>query len=839
MRSHPLLWRLIVRRLRLRLPGADCDAVLGDLIEDYRTGRRARGWLRAEWQVWRDARSISEAYTSPRYWGDGLRFDMRLAARSALRRPGLTLAIVIPLAFAVAANTSLFSIVDGLLFRPLPFRDTNRLMTLQRSEAFTVDTSYQAVVALINSLGESPLLDGAAVAAGTFAFPASAVADAGITPRAVSPRFFELVDIPLLAGRDIAVTDNEEGSPLAAVIGHGVWQRDFGGNPDLVGRVVSLAGRSVEIIGIARPGMTYPIGADVWVPSGPPVSANMTRFWSVGRLAPGVSIEAFRNQYPDVTATPLREAIQPKDTASIVFLLGATALFLLAAWVQLGALLLGRTVSRMTEVGVRIALGAGPGRLRRQFLLDSAVLAGLALILAWLVTPFLTTFLAAQLPRQMTVGQLIAPDLRTFMFAAAVSVLGAGLLAIAPLGLLRRIAPALLMAGGTSGVTIRAERTRGTLLVAQIACSTLLLCVAGLAFHSFVRISNADVGFEPDRLWEFSIPSLRTDLSDDERAAARLTRQAEAEAALAALRGLPDVAWAGAGSASVLSNGFGRGSLGVGGKSLNAFVGVNAVTPGFLQALNPRLHSGRLPDPDAVSDASSAFIVNRALARSLASSAEGIDRVMSYRGRVAGVIDDLVNTAPGVAAEPHAFIVRRNVNATVLLVRTRSGESGRAALETTLTRFWGPGAGARLSPVGEMVATLTAPWRARTVLFGLIAILCVPLVVTGIAGALYAAVRARTREIAVRLALGAETRTVHRTIVGRALSLAALGVAAGLAGGVAVGYLMSSQLYGVRPADAATLASVTAVVLLVAWLAALLPARLASTIAPAEALKER
>jgi hypothetical protein len=540
-----------------------------------------------------------------------------------------------------------------------------------------------------------------------------------------------------------------------------------------------------------------------------------------------------------VTATPLREAIQPNDTASLVFLLGATALFLLAAWVQLGALMLGRTVGRMTEVGVRIALGAGPGRLRRQFLLDSTVLAGLALILAWLVTPLLTTFLAAQLPRQMTVGQLIAPDLRTFVFAAVVSALGAGLLAIAPLGLLRRIAPALLMSGGTSGVTIHAERTRGVLLVAQIACSTLLLCVAGLAFHSFVRISNADVGFEPGRLWEFSMPSLRTDLSDDGRAAAQVTRRADVDAALAALRELSDVAWAGAGSASVLSNGFGRGSLGVGGKSLNAFVGVNAVTPGFLQALDPRLHAGRLPDPDAASDSAAAFIVNRALTRSLPTPAEGIDRVMSYQGRVAGVIDDLVNTAPGVPAEPHAFIVRRSVNySTVLLVRTRSDES-RAALETTVTRFWGPGAGARLSPVDEMVATLTAPWRARTVLFGLIAILCVPLVVTGIAGALYAAVRARTREIAVRLALGAETRTVHRTIVRRALSLAALGVVAGLTGGVAVGYLMSSQLYGVRPADGATLAGVTAVVLLVAWLAALLPARLASTIAPAEALKER
>lgn len=740
MRSLPLLWRLIAARIKRRVPGATQDALLGDLVEDYRAYRHSRGWLRAEWRVWCDARSISKAYTSSpnsgHQWGDGLRFDFRLAIRSAVRRPGLTLAVVIPLAFAVAANTSLFSIVDGLLFRPLPFRDTNRLITLKLSETSTIDDTYRPYVALINTLGESPLLTGAAVEAGTSAFPASAVADTGITPRAVSPRFFELMGIPLIAGRDIAEADEDEGTPLAAVISHALWLRAFEGNPSLVGRIVPLAGRSVQIIGITRPGMTYPIGADVWVPSGPPVRADMLRFWSVARLAPRASIEAFRNQYPDVTATPLREAIQPKDTASIVFLLGATALFLLAAWVQLGASMLGRTVGRITEVGVRIALGAGPGRLRRQFLLDSAVLAGLALILAWLVTPLLTAFLAAQLPRQMVVGQLIAPDLRTFIFAAAVSALGAGLLAIAPLGLLRRIAPVLLVSGGAAGVTLRAERTRGALLVAQIACSTLLLCVAGLAFHSFVRISNADVGFDPSRLWQFSIPSLGTDLSDDERAAAQTTRRSEVESALAALRELPGVASAGAGSASILSNGFVRGALFAAGESLSAFVGVNFVTPGFLRALDPRLHSGRLPDQNAGSDVESAFIVNRALARALATKADGIDRVMSYKGRVVGVIDDLVHTAPGVSAEPHMFIVRRSVSSTVLLVRTRSGASDRAALEATLTRVWGPGAAARLVPVDEMVARLTAPWRARTVLFGLIAILCVPLVVTGIAGAL-------------------------------------------------------------------------------------------------------
>jgi ABC-type antimicrobial peptide transport system permease subunit len=189
--------------------------------------------------------------------------------------------------------------------------------------------------------------------------------------------------------------------------------------------------------------------------------------------------------------------------------------------------------------------------------------------------------------------------------------------------------------------------------------------------------------------------------------------------------------------------------------------------------------------------------------------------------------------------EPQVFVPLTRGTPTVLLLRARSNESIRPALETTLARFWGPSTGSRLTEVTGQIATLTAPWRARTILFGLIAALCVPLVVTGISGALYAAVRARTREIAVRLALGADARTVHRTIVRRALSLAALGTGVGLAGGVAAGQLMSHQLFGIRAADMSTLGGVAAIVLVAAWLAALLPARLAAAIAPADALKER
>jgi len=265
------------------------------------------------------------------------------------------------------------------------------------------------------------------------------------------------------------------------------------------------------------------------------------------------------------------------------------------------------------------------------------------------------------------------------------------------------------------------------------------------------------------------------------------------------------------------------------------------VTPGFLRALTPRLRSGRFPDSAVATRTTGEFIVNEAFVRAVQGSPEALTRdirFINFRGPVVGVIDD-VTVVPGVPVRPQVFVPLTRGTPTSVLVRVSGDASIRPAIEGVLTRVWGPSAPSRLSPMSDHVALLTAPWRARAVLLGMIAMLCVPLVVTGITGALFAAVRARSREIAVRMALGAEARNVHRTIVRRAMRLAVTGVAAGLAGGVAAGYLMSNQLFGVRPADMATLASVAVIVLTVAWLAALLPARLAARIAPAEALKER
>jgi ABC-type antimicrobial peptide transport system permease subunit len=236
-------------------------------------------------------------------------------------------------------------------------------------------------------------------------------------------------------------------------------------------------------------------------------------------------------------------------------------------------------------------------------------------------------------------------------------------------------------------------------------------------------------------------------------------------------------------------------------------------------------------------------VVNRAFARALGESPEILKdelSLLSSRGRVVGIVDDFVGPVPGAPDSPRIFVPLGDARASVLLVRLRGDQPGAlAAVRTIVSEIWGPSIGTRLTPVSDDAAALAVPWRARTILLGLIAALGVPLVVAGLIGSLYASVRRRTRDIAIHMALGATTREVSRLVVWRALAHTGAGVAVGLAAAMAVGRVLSGLLFDVTPADPATLAGVGVLMVSVAAVASLLPARLAASIAPIEALRER
>jgi hypothetical protein len=367
--------------------------------------------------------------------------------------------------------------------------------------------------------------------------------------------------------------------------------------------------------------------------------------------------------------------------------------------------------------------------------------------------------------------------------------------------------------------------------------------VAGLTFHSFVRVSRVDLGFDPSHLWQVALPSRPAGLDAEARRAERAARQADVERALERLREAPFVVAAGAADSAPMSQALFSAAIYVPGREgpLDVDPRTQLVSAGYLRALAPRVVEGRLPGERA--STSDELLVNRAFARALGDNPEilkGELRLLSSRGRIVGVVDDFVGPAPGLPDSPRIFVSLGDGRASVLLVRLRGDEpQAVAAVRLIAAESWGPSMQSRVTPVSDDAAALAAPWRARTILLGLIAVLGVPMVVAGLTGSLYASVRRRTRDIAIRLALGATTRDVSRLIVWRALAHTGVGVALGLAAAMAIGRVLSGVLFGVTPTDPATLASVGVLMLAVAAVASLLPARLAASIAPIDALRER
>ena len=845
MTATPWGWRRLSRRLTAILTPEQARTTLGDLLEDYRTDRARTGSLLASWNTWRDARSLARAYAPPPQagWTDALLHDARAAIRTSIRQPGLTLTIIVVLAFALSVNTALSSIVDGLLFRPLPFRDTDALVQIRLAPSSQVDRKYSEFIGLIERVGTSPLFAGVSMARSSDDFAADAATEAGVRASKVSPGFANLMGMRLTAGRDFTVEDSRAPDPHVIVDAE-VWQQLLANDPNGLERSVMLAGRRVRVVGVTPVDTSYPLATNVWVATGPPNQSDGLMIWPLARLAPGVTVDQVKHQYPDLQVTPLREAIQPAETRALLLLLAATLVLLLTACIQVGSLLMARTVGRLTETTIKVALGISPSRLSRQHFLDAAALAVSGLVLAWLAAPLVTRAIAAQLPPAVTRGQAIAPDGRTLAYMLLAGLATMALLALAPWSLTRRVSRETTPMSSTSAVRLKVARWREGLLAGQVACSALLLCVSGLALHSFIRVSRLDPGFDPRALWQISVPSLPAGLSSDERTSARVARMAEIETVRASLLAAPEVAAAGSSATTPISPAA-RFVIYLPGIQTPLPVEPQAhmVTPEYLATLGVRLLSGRMPRVDRSPEEPEEFIVNRAFAQQWPNAGTMMTtdlRLAGRRGRIVGVIEDFSAARPGAQDYPRIFVGLGRSTPSILLLRARSDdEAVRTTIAAIVARTWPDTSTSRVTRVQEEFDRIAQPWRARTILFGIVAGLCVPLVITGLTGMLYMSVRHRWRELAIQLALGATRKTVYQSVLLKAWRPVVLGLMIGLGAGAATGKAMSGLLFGIEATDPSTLIGVGLALFVVATVAASWPARLASSISPVEALKER
>jgi putative ABC transport system permease protein len=799
-----------------------------------------------------------------------LRQDVGYALRMLRRTPGFAFVAILTLALGIGANSAIFSVVYGVLLESLPYRSADRLY--QPRMLYPDGTAYTSLSAadfMSVREGNRVFEQVEAYATGVFTL-LGAGEPQEIRGARVSDGLVDLLGLRLTLGRRFAAEEHRPGQSNVAVLDHGFWQRVFGADPGVLGRKVTIGGVPYTIVGVLAPGVRLPDVADMYVPleyddtfSASTAKQRRSEYLDViARARPGVSAAQVEDDLKRLgaelqaafpasngtltfTSTSLRSMIVGDVQKPLLMLLGAVALVLLVACANVANLLLARASARQSELAVRIAMGAGRGRLLRQLLTESLVL-GLAggaagLLIAYWATRALVNAQPADIPRLEHVGLNGTVLLFTLAISLVTGVVFGLLPALQATG--ARLSRSL-SEGGRSGASGKgAHRVRATLVVAEMALSVVLLMGAGLLIRSFVQMTRVASGFSPDHAMTFRIT-----LQGDEYARAQQIRDRVA-AFESRLRALPGVSAVGLTTVLPLS---GLGSvvdfLVVGAPppppDVNAEIGRASVTPEYFAAIGAPLRRGRGFTAQDDSRGPAVAIVNESAVRRWFRDRDPIGQQVEMSGvrrEVIGVVGDVRQRQPGQPVAAQLFTPYAQVTTRSVLFVVRSAEdpiplapSVRAAIRTLDPNL----AVTDFRPLTQLVASSVARPRFYTSLLALFAGVALALAATGIFGVMSYAVAQRGREISIRMALGSRADQVLKMIVGRAVALAGAGALIGIVAAVALGRVIQSQLFGVGILDPITLATVVCLLIGSAAAASFLPARRAAATDPATVLRE-
>jgi predicted permease len=805
--------------------------------------------------------------------------DLRFAARALARTPGFTAAAVLTLALGLGANTAIFSVVDAALLRPLPFHDPERLVLVWETMG-DWKTRWVAPANFVDWRRDARSFDGLAGYSSADLNLAGAGDPERLKAAVVSDNLFDLLGARPALGRVFRRGEDESG-PRLAILGDGLWRRRFGADLAVIGRAVRLNGEPHEIVGVMPPSFRFPTAAELWVPGvqGIPFLHSVLRgqdmrtmrdshlFTVVGRLASGRTAAAAQAdmdtiaarlaaEYPDTNAglgvnvASLREHLVGDVRPALAVLAGAVAFVLLVACANVAGLLLARATQRAQETAVRVALGAGRGRLVRQGLAESLLLslAGGALgvgLAYWGVDA-----IVALSPPGMAGLDAARPDARVLAFAGAVSLLTAGLFGLLPaVQAVRPEAAGLLSAGvRASGGPARA-RARRVLVVAEIGMAHVLLVGAALMLATLVRLRSVDAGFDDANLLTFQVSLADARYREPHR------RRAFYDGVLEGARRLPGVAEAGAVMRLPLADGPVNRGLSIEGRPAPApgedhSVDYQVVSADYLSAARIPLLRGRgLTDADD-EGAPRVVLINEAAVRRYFPNEDPLGRRVGMGDgddpanwrTVVGVVGDVRHRGPDQAATPAAFAPYRQDreawNMMSFVLRTSVDPRALLAAVGPLVRAVDPEQ--PVSNVRSMDdvrdAAVVRPRFLATLLaaFGAAAVL---LAAVGIYGLMSYTTTQRTKELGVRMALGASRRAVLRLVLGEGARLAVAGVGLGVLAALALSRVLASLLFGVRATDPLTLVGVSAAMAAIAALASWLPARRAARVDPASALR--
>jgi putative ABC transport system permease protein len=806
---------------------------------------------------------------------NGLLQDVRYALRGFRRAPGFAAVAVATLAVGIGANTAIFSVVDGVLLRPLRFPHPERLTSVAELDpeghhdnvgwATYADWRRQA-----RSFDEiavasywSPTLVG-----GAEAEPLEGLR--------VSEGFFRMVGVAPVLGRAFLPEEDRPGKNRVAVIGHGLFVRRFGGDPSIVGKSISLGGTPYTLVGVLPAGFesVFAISrrgeTEIWAPLGYDATLAYAcrtchHLRAFGRLKPGVTaaqasaelsgIEgALARAYPTeysstrVGVEPLAQTIFGPVRTPLLVMLGAVALVLLLACANVASLLVARMAERRREIALRVSLGAGRGRIARQLLTESLLLAaaggGLGLLFSGGLTRLLLSGAPIDLPRMSGV----AVDVRVLAVCAAISLATGIAFGLAPALGAGRIEPAAAIAdvsGGTAG--IRRRRFLGGLIVVDVALAIVLLCGAGLLIRSLARLFDVDPGFRPENLVSMNVHLSGPKFKEDPAVLAfyRL--------ALDRVRTLPGVR-----SAAVVSQ------LPLG-KDFDAY-GVHAedrpnanpendpsadrfsVSPDYLATMGIPLRRGRRLTAGDRADAPRVVVVNEVLARRFWGAEDPIGRRVKIGGMdgpwrtIVGVVGDVRHRGLDAPLSPQIYLPEEQFSAdndmTLVIRAERTPAAVGAAASRVVRDLDRDQVVDGVATMEQTRAASAGERRFAAILLDAFAGTALLLAAIGIYGVASNSVLQRSRELGIRMALGATRASILGLVAGGTARRIAAGIALGTAGALAATRLLSAQLYGIGPRDPATFAAVALLTGGLALASSLVPARRAVRLDPAAVLRE-
>jgi putative ABC transport system permease protein len=803
--------------------------------------------------------------------------DLRYGARMLMKNPGFSLIAALTLTLGIGANTAIFSVINGVLLKPLPYAEPERLVAVweARHDGRRGAVSYPNFA---DWRAQNQVFERIAIYRDSAMALTGGGEPANLRAVITTPDLFPLLNARPQLGRGFLPEEEKAGSRVV-VLGHGAWRKYFGADPNLVGKQIKLNGRDFSVVGVMPADFNFPVEAeqtDLWVSAAisserddpKEESLNEQRgahiYDSIARLKPGVTLAAaqtdletvmgrLRAQYPDDVGgdhTAMRpyltELVGDVERALLV-LFAAVGVVLLIACANVASLLLARAIGRQREIAVRAALGASWGRIVRQLLTESLLLAAVGgtagLLLATWGVDLLKALSPADLPRM----QDVRLDGRVLMFTLLVSLLTGLLFGLIPaLRAARADLNEALKEGGRGGEGLRRNRLRSALVVAEVASAMTLLVGAGLLINSFVRLQRINLGFDPHQ-----VLTLRVELPEARYREGRQIINFNQEF-MRRVERLPGVRSAAMVFKSPLS-GDPSNYFEVEGqpldKSRRLTAGLRVSTPGYFHTLGIPFIDGRdFIDRDEMKS-TPVVIINETLAAQYFPNQNPIGKhirpAISVEGappwrEIVGVVGAVRHGGPGKEPRPEFFLPHTQMPFLTLTTVVRTAGDPLAIVGAARNEVRAMDREAPIDSVKTLDQYLTesvAQPRFNTLLLALFAGVAMTLTAVGLYGVMAFSVTARTREIGVRVALGARGPDVLRLVIGQGMMLTLIGVAIGLVAALALTRLMKGLLFGVTPTDPATFALIALLLVGVALVACYIPARRATKVDPMIALR--